>query len=326
MISTNTHFAEKLDLLEGFIEKHSFNSHPKKLHDSVQHIMQMKSKRIRPLLALYAAEAFDGDAETGLGAAAAVEVFHNFTLVHDDIIDNADLRRGNPSVHVVYGVNQAIVTGDAMIPYAYNFLLHCPESSLKSVLTIFNKAAKEVMEGQQLDIDFEDQLNVQEDEYMVMIRDKTSVLLGASLQMGAACAGASEADQKLIYSFGVNLGLAFQIMDDLLDTYGEGEKVGKKIGGDILNNKKTFLMISALNQADESRKKDMIALFDEKNDEVKIKAMIEHFDALDVEKITRDKMESLYQKALSDLDAISLPDERKQGLRELASAVYNRDF
>ena len=123
-----------------------------------------------------------------------------------------------------------------------------------------------------------------------------------------------------------SLGLAFQIMDDLLDTYGEGEKVGKKIGGDILNNKKTFLMISALNQADESRKKDMIALFDEKNDEVKIKAMIEHFDALDVEKITRDKMESLYQKALSDLDAISLPDERKQGLRELASAVYNRDF
>lgn len=326
MITANTHFAEKLDSLEAFLKEHSFKQHPQKLHDSVEHIMRMKSKRIRPLLAMYAAEAFSGEAKNGLGAAAAVEVFHNFTLVHDDIIDNADIRRGNPAVHVVYGVNQAIVTGDAMIPYAYNFLLHCPEDALRSVLTIFNKAAKEVMEGQQLDIDFEDQNHVEEEEYMVMIRDKTSVLLGASLQMGAACGGASEEDQKLIYSFGVNLGLAFQIMDDLLDTYGEGDKVGKKIGGDILNNKKTFLMITALNDADESRKKDIIALFDEDNDDVKINAMIEHFNALGVEQKTRDKMETLYQQALSDLDDLSIPNEQKLGLRDLANAVYNRDF
>lgn len=326
MISTQSEISEKLHQLESFIAEHAFKSEPEILHNSVHHIMKMKSKRIRPLLAMMASEAFSGDSARSLGAAAAVEVFHNFTLVHDDIIDNADIRRGHPSVHKVYGVNQAIVTGDAMIPYAYNFLLHTPKSSLRDVFKTFNQAAQDVMEGQQRDIDFEERNEVAENEYMIMIRDKTSVLLGASLKMGAACGGADADDLENMYNFGVNLGLSFQIMDDWLDTFGEESKVGKKIGGDILNNKKTYLMINALNDADESRKKKMIALFDEQSEDHKIESMIAHFNALKINEKTRKKMEFLYNEGLEYLEKTSLKEEQKEGLRKLAESIYKRDF
>ncbi|HLP19266.1 MAG TPA: polyprenyl synthetase family protein [Chitinophagales bacterium] len=224
------------ELYENFYQKNSFNYDPNGLYEPVRHIMNIPGKRIRPMLLLMACDMFGGNLQEALNAAFAMEVFHNFTLVHDDVMDNADIRRGVPTVHIKYGLNEAILAGDVMLSYGYKYLLNIQEPNTAGAMRLFTKTSIEIFEGQQLDLDFEKRLDVTVDEYLKMIEFKTSVLLAASLQIGALVAGASKEDQEKLYEFGLNLGLSFQIKDDWLDTFGEGEKVGKKIGGDIIQN------------------------------------------------------------------------------------------
>jgi geranylgeranyl diphosphate synthase type II len=318
--------AEITALYEKNFDKKNFDLQPKSLYQAVNHILAIKGKRIRPLLLLMACDLFEGNLSIALNPAFALEVFHNFSLVHDDIMDAADIRRGQPTVHKLYGVNNAILAGDAMQVHVYKLLLSAPAPFLSDLLNVFTKAAIEVVEGQQMDMDFETRTDVTIPEYLQMIGYKTSVLLAAALQMGAILGNASLADQEHIYQFGLNLGLSFQIKDDWLDTFGEAEKVGKKIGGDILQNKKTFLLITAFNMATETEKAELQALLAHKNDTEKIAGVQALFAKLKISEIASKKIEELYQLSLSSLDAISLNSEKKEPLRTLAAMIHNRQF
>lgn len=314
------------ELYEQFYKQNSFNYDPNGLYEPVRHIMSIPGKRIRPMLVLMAADMFDGNLNEALNPAFAMEVFHNFTLVHDDVMDNADIRRGSPTVHVKYGLNEAILAGDVMLSYGYKYLLNIADKHLKESMNLFTKTAIEIFEGQQLDLDFEKRLDVTVDEYLQMIKFKTSVLLAASLQIGALVAGAGAQDQKKLYEFGLNLGLSFQIKDDWLDTFGEGEKVGKKIGGDIIQNKKTFLLITALNNANEEQRKQLLALFQEKDEAKKVTGVMQLFTALNISGKTERRINELYEKSLNSLRSVNLPDEKKQPLLALAEKIHNRDY
>ena len=314
-----------LPVFENYLEDTGFAKEPQLLYDSYQHIMSIKGKRIRPLLCLIACEAFGGEIEKALPVAAAVEIFHNFTLVHDDIMDNADVRRGMPAVHTKFGVNQAIICGDAMASHSYKQLCHIKDhSNFGDIVCLFTKTASEIMDGQQMDMDFETRNDVGEEEYLTMIKYKTSVLLAAALQLGAQVAGASKEDQQNIYDFGLNLGLAFQIKDDWLDTYGEAAKVGKRIGGDILNNKKTHLLVTAMNTASEDQMAEFKRLFDVTNEDEKIDGVMKLYEDLEINQKTYSKMEQLYADSLNCLDKVSIPN--KESLMNLAHSVYHRDF
>ncbi len=314
------------ELYEQFYQQNSFNYDPNGLYEPVRHIMNIQGKRIRPMLLLMACDMFDGNLNEALHPAFAMEVFHNFTLVHDDVMDNADIRRGVPTVHKKYGLNEAILAGDVMLSYGYKYLLNISEKHLKNSLNLFTKTAIEIFEGQQLDLDFEKRLDVTVDEYLKMIEFKTSVLLAASLQTGALIAGAGAEDQKKLYEFGLNLGLSFQIKDDWLDTFGEGEKVGKKIGGDIIQNKKTFLLITALNDANEEQRKELSALFQEKDETKKVAGVMQLFAALNISQKTESRIDELYEKSLNSLRSVNLPDEKKKPLLALAEKIHNRDY
>lgn len=314
---------ELIDLYEKTFTESSFNKQPTALYEPVNHIMGMKGKRIRPLLVLMANQSFGGSVGDALNPAFAMEVFHNFTLVHDDIMDAADIRRGEPTVHIKYGMNAGILAGDVMLAYAYKHLCTVPHTQLPALLDIFNKTAIEIFEGQQMDMDFEQRIDVGETEYLKMIEYKTSVLLACSLQIGAMLAGATEADQKLVYEFGLNLGLSFQIKDDYLDAFGEAEKVGKRIGGDILNNKKTYLFVSALNS---SYRNDLLALLDEKDENKKIAEVKSLLEVSGAKQKTLDKAEELYKLSQQSLQKVSLTDEAKRPLAKLAELINNRQF
>ena len=319
---TNT---ELLELIEKYLAKKALTGFPDVLLEPTQHILQMKGKRIRPVMLLAACQVFGGDLNDALGPASAVEIYHNFSLVHDDIIDVADVRRGKPTVHKVFGLNKAILTGDAMLLHAFIQLSKGPEEKLVDLLQVFNKATTEVIEGEQYDVNFEDIHEVTEGEYMLMIKLKTSVLIAASLQLGAIIGGASKEDQQKIYDFGLNLGLAFQIKDDYLDAYGDGDKFGKRIGGDIVQNKKTYLLIMALKNADESERQEIFKLFEEKNETLKINEMLELYDRLNVKDQTFAKMEKLYERSLESLRKLSISEAVRQPLLALAEMVYLRD-
>ncbi|HLP51702.1 MAG TPA: polyprenyl synthetase family protein [Chitinophagales bacterium] len=314
------------ELYENFYQKNSFNYDPNGLYEPVRHIMNIPGKRIRPMLLLMACDMFGGNLQEALNAAFAMEVFHNFTLVHDDVMDNADIRRGVPTVHIKYGLNEAILAGDVMLSYGYKYLLNIQEPNTTGAMRLFTKTSIEIFEGQQLDLDFEKRLDVTVDEYLKMIEFKTSVLLAASLQIGALVAGASKEDQEKLYEFGLNLGLSFQIKDDWLDTFGEGEKVGKKIGGDIIQNKKTFLLITALNNASDEQRKQLLALFQEKDETKKVAGVMNVYDALGISVKTESKINELYSKSLDSLRSVNLPDEKKQQLLALAEKIHNRDY
>ena len=318
--------AQLAEKYEQFYQQNSFNYDPNGLYEPVRHIMSIPGKRIRPMFVLMAADMFGGDISEALNPAFAMEVFHNFTLVHDDVMDNADIRRGSPTVHIKYGLNGAILAGDVMLSYGYKYLLNIPDKHLRQSMNLFTKTAIEIFEGQQLDLDFEKRLDVKVDEYLQMIKFKTSVLLAASLQIGALVAGADAEDQKNLYEFGLNLGLSFQIKDDWLDTFGEGEKVGKKIGGDIIQNKKTFLLITALNDSDDEQRKQLLALFQEKDETKKVAGVMALFSALNISAKTESKIYELYQKSLDSLRSVILPDEKKQPLLALAEKIHNRDY
>ncbi len=321
------HIPQQLaDKYEQFYQQNSFNYDPNGLYEPVRHIMNIQGKRIRPMLLLMACDMFDGNLEVALHPAFAMEVFHNFTLVHDDVMDNADIRRGVPTVHKKYGLNEAILAGDVMLSYGYKYLLNIPVEYLAGSLHLFTKTAIEIFEGQQHDLDFEKRLDVTVEEYLKMIEFKTSVLLAASLQIGALVAGAGAEDQKKLYEFGLNLGLSFQIKDDWLDTFGEGEKVGKKIGGDIIQNKKTFLLITALNDAGEDQRKELLALFKEKDEAKKVTGVMALFDALGISAKTESKINELYEKSLNSLRSVNLSAENKQPLLAMAAKIHNRDY
>ncbi len=324
---TTKHSAEELKtLFEEYLFTKGHEGFPEVLYPSALQIMKMKAKRIRPVLLLTACEAFGGNLQDALDTACAIETYHNFTLVHDDIIDKADIRRNEPTVHKAFGVDKAILTGDAMLLHAIRLINKAPRDKHFALITAFEKVAAEVIEGEQYDVDFENIPEVSLDEYLNMIRLKTSVLLAASLQMGAILGEASEEDRKHIYRFGEKLGLAFQIKDDYLDTFGDQKTFGKRIGGDILQNKKTYLLCLSLAKANASQRRHIFDIFRENDEEKKIKQMIAVYESLNVHKDTFAIMEKFYDEALNALGKLSLAKTDSVRLYELAEGIYKRNF
>ena len=297
---------------------------PRNLYEPIDYILQLGGKHLRPVLTLIAVDLFGGDYRKALPAAAAVEVFHNFSLVHDDIMDNASLRRGKATVHQKWNSNIAILSGDAMLICAYRLLESYPPDTFAALAKLFSKTALEVCEGQQWDMDFETQTQVSIPQYLQMIRYKTAVLVGAALQMGAIIAGASIENQRLIYDFGVTIGLAFQLQDDYLDTFGD-EAFGKKIGGDILENKKTILYLKALDLADEAQRNTLIAQYatTEESDE-KIAIVTQLFRQTGAAEAVRDEITRTTDEALNLLEHITISDENRAYLKQFALELMNR--
>ncbi len=327
---TTTHRKHTANELKGIFEDYLFTKgyegFPEVLYKPALQIMKMKAKRIRPVLLLTACEAFGGDIAEALDSACAIETYHNFTLVHDDIIDQADIRRNEATVHKAFGINKAILTGDAMLLHAIRLLNKVPRDKHFVLLTAFDKVAAEVIEGEQYDVDFEDIPEVSLDEYLNMIRLKTSVLLAAALHMGAILGDASPEDQRNIYDFGEKLGLAFQIKDDYLDTFGDQKIFGKRIGGDILQNKKTYLLCLSLTKANETQRQEIFNIFDEKDEEKKISVMKSVYEQLNVHKETFAIMEKFYEEALESLRALSIGRGESEYLYKLAELIYKRSF
>jgi geranylgeranyl diphosphate synthase type II len=319
-------YKELYTLVEQQIQALSYTKEPKELYEPIGYMLSLGGKRLRPVLVLMAADLFEKEVSKAIHAALAVEVFHNFTLVHDDIMDNADIRRGKATVHKKWNQTVAILSGDLMMIKAMDFLCETETSHLKKLIAVFTKAAAEVCEGQQLDMNFEQRNDVSVEEYIEMITLKTAVLLGASLHLGAVISEASEKDEQHIYEFGKNIGIAFQIQDDILDSFGEGEKVGKKIGGDIVSNKKTLLYLKACELADASVKTDLQKLYQTSatNQEAKIAAVLKLFSELNV----LSEAEKLKEKYLADafhhLDLIQVGKEEKEILRTTAIDLMQR--
>ena len=304
--------------------KRHFPEAPATLYDPGEYFLTLGGKRIRPVMCLMGNELFAPITSDAYEVAIAIELFHNFTLVHDDIMDKSILRRGMETVHVKYGTNTALLTGDVMMIQAYEYLNHIQTGFLSRILQLFNKTAKEVCEGQQLDIDFETMEQVSLDAYIEMISLKTSVLLAASLEMGAILGGASEGNCRHIYEFGKNLGIAFQIQDDYLDAFGDPEKFGKEIGGDIRQNKKTFLWLHALETADTKNKEALLQLAKE-NPPDKVAKVIEIFRNAGVDSWARSLKEKYLQTALKHLEEIAVLSARKKPLEELSLYLIQRE-
>ena len=319
-------YKEFYTLIEQNIQQLNFEKQPKELYEPISYMLSLGGKRLRPVLVLMAADLFGKDVNKAIHAALAVEVFHNFTLVHDDIMDKSDIRRGQPTVHKKWDETVAILSGDLMMIKATDLLCETKTSNLKKLISIFNKAGAEVCEGQQIDMNFEKRNDVSVDEYLEMITLKTAVLLGCSLNLGAEIANANSTDAQNIYEFGKCIGVAFQIQDDILDSFGEGEKVGKKIGGDIAANKKTLLLIKTFELADSETKNAMQKLIDEvpKNVDEKINAVLNIYEKLNVKNEAEKLKEDFLVKAFSHLDKISVDDSRKEILRNTANELMVR--
>jgi geranylgeranyl diphosphate synthase type II len=299
---------------------------PVELYEPIHYSLGMGGKRLRPVLLLLAYNLFKQDVENALPAAIAIEVFHNFTLLHDDIMDNADVRRNKPTVHVQFNENAAILSGDAMAFQSYRYLLESKSSRLTDTIDLFTRTAIEVCEGQQFDMDFESRLDVTEAEYLEMIRLKTAVLLACGLKGGALLAEVSDELANQLYAFGENLGLAFQLQDDLLDTFGDQNTFGKKIGGDILANKKTFLLINALQNASPEKRQELLGWIAQKdfNPEAKIEGVTSIYLETGVKKIAEQKVDDYFEIALQILADLAVEDVVKQPLRELALKMLTR--
>lgn len=303
------------------------NDQPRTLFDPPVYVFSLGGKRIRPILALMAADLFEKDIEPVINPALAVEIFHNFSLLHDDLMDNADVRRGSDTVHKKWNENTAILSGDAMVIEAYRYVAKLPDKYLSRVLELFSKTAMEICIGQQYDMDFEQRYDVTEDEYLNMIKLKTAVLIGCSLKIGAIISDASREDADSLYRFGINLGLAFQLKDDLLDVYGDFKTFGKKPGGDILSNKKTFLLIRALESSNHEQRKELekwIGAVNYNPDE-KIAAVKNIYDELNLKSLVENLIEKYYLASLECLSSISVPDNRKKDLKDLSENLMYRD-
>lgn len=318
--------SQLLEKINAYLQEMPYSRAPKGLYAPIEYELSLGGKRVRPVLMLMAYNLYNEDVETILPQAAGLETYHNHTLLHDDVMDKADMRRNKPTVHRVWSENAAILSGDAMLILAYRLMADCPDNQLKEVLDVFTRTTLEICEGQQWDMEFETRLDVSVEEYIEMIRLKTSVLLAAALKIGACLAGASKEDADLLYDFGVSMGLAFQLQDDWLDVYGDPKVFGKNIGGDILCNKKTYMLITALAQADESQKTELQRWLSAQEYEPaeKIAAVTHIYNVMEIGKQCMNKADAYYEEGLAVLERVSLPAERKAVLKEYACSLMNR--
>lgn len=320
---TATEIQEKVN---AYIASLPYERRPKSLYDPIEYVLAAGGKRIRPSFVLMAYNLFHDDVDRILPVATALETYHNYTLLHDDLMDKADMRRGRPTVHKKWDDNTAILSGDTMLVLAYEHLAKCDTKYLKPALDLFTETALEVSEGQQFDMEFETRNDVAEEEYIEMIRLKTSVLLACALKMGAVVAGASDADANALYAFGEKVGLAFQLQDDLLDVYGDPKVFGKAIGGDITSNKKTFMLINAFNRADAGTRAELErwTTATEFNPAEKIAAVTEIYNRLGIDKLAEQRIKEYFEQSRQHLDELSVSDDRKAVLREYTERMMNR--
>ncbi|WP_316818549.1 polyprenyl synthetase family protein [Pedobacter nyackensis] len=314
------------EVIENAVQNIKYPTHPEMLYEPISYIMSLGGKRIRPVLTLMAADLFEGDINTAMPAALAIETFHNFTLIHDDIMDNAPLRRGKQTVHEKWGVNNAILSGDVMMVEANKHLSMLDSQVLKDALNTFNATAQGVCEGQQLDMEFEEQDVVSITDYINMIRLKTAVLLGGAMKLGAQVAGASPAEAEQLYAFGENLGIAFQLQDDILDVYGDPEKFGKQIGGDIIANKKTLMLLKLKELANANDLLELEQQSINKDHVDKIKSTTALYDNYSIRELASIEMRNYSDKAFSALSSLQIKEERKAELFKLADLLMNREY
>lgn len=316
-----------LNKINQYLDNMAYDRKPASLYSPIRYALSMGGKRIRPVLMLLAYNLFKDDPESILMPACALETYHNYTLLHDDLMDNADVRRGKPTVHRKWDANTAILSGDSMLVLAYQRMAQVPADKLKPILDLFTETALEIGEGQQYDMDFESRTDVTEDEYIEMIRLKTSVLLACAVKMGAILAGASQEDADNLYHFGEQVGLAFQLQDDLLDVYGDPKVFGKAIGGDITSNKKTYMLINAYQRADETQKESLRQWIEarEFDKQEKITAVTELYNQIGIRKLCEEKINHYFAQSEKFLAKVNVPEERKEQLHLFTLKMMKRD-
>ncbi len=321
-------FNELQEMVQQEIKQLDFSTSPQGLFTPMEYILGLGGKRLRPILVLMSANLFQSDLSKITLPAIGIEVFHNFTLLHDDVMDNAPIRRAKPTVHEKWNSNVAILSGDAMSIKAYQYIVSCEDKHLRNVLQVFNRTALEVCEGQQFDMEFETRTDVTVAEYLNMIRLKTAVLLAGSLKMGAIMGNAPEKDADLLYKFGESLGMAFQLQDDLLDVFGDETVFGKKIGGDITSNKKTMLLIKALELAKGDTLNELQSWLNKTdfNREEKIKAVTSIYEELGVKQFVVEKINNYFNDSLNYLQQIEIDSDKKSGLLTLVDKLINRAY
>lgn len=312
---------ERLDTISG-------DRKPETLYEPIRYVLSIGGKRIRPVLMMLTYELFRDNSEDIIMPACAIETYHNYTLLHDDLMDNADLRRGHQTVHKKWDANTAILSGDSMLVLAYQRMAQCDPAKLKPVLDLFSKTALEIGEGQQYDMDFEHRNDVTEDEYIEMIRLKTSVLLACSMKIGAILADAPAADADNLYRFGEQVGLAFQLQDDYLDVYGDPSVFGKAIGGDIVSNKKTYMLINAMNRADSEQRRRLSKWIGAKDFDAgeKIAAVRAIYDEIGIDRLALEKISHYFRQSRKYIDAVSVDRERKAELMNYVSVMMKRNY
>ena len=317
---------ELLKKVNEALEQLPYDRKPASLYDPIRYVLSLGGKRIRPVLMLMAYNLWKDDPERIMMQAIGLETYHNFTLLHDDLMDNADMRRGHETVHKKWNANQAILSGDTMLLQAFERIEACEVDKVKEVFATFMQTTYEIGEGQQLDVEFETRNDVTEDEYVEMIRLKTSVLLACALKIGAILAGASKEDADNLYKFGEQIGLAFQLQDDLLDVYGDPKVFGKNIGGDITSNKKTYMLINAVNRANASQREELMRWIDAKEFDrnAKVAAVTRLYDEIGIRQLCEEKMEACYQLGLQYFDKVQVSDDRKAILKAYAAAMMKR--
>ncbi len=319
---------EILKMINGYLGNIKYERKPKSLYLPIEYVLSLGGKRMRPTLMMMAYNLFKDDPESILQPACALETYHNYTLLHDDLMDNADLRRGNLTVHKKWDNNTAILSGDSMLVLAFQQMQQCREDKLKDIIALFTETALEIGEGQQYDMDFENRNDVTEMEYIEMIRLKTSVLLACATKMGGLLADADSTDAENLYQFGEKIGLAFQLQDDFLDVYGDTKVFGKAIGGDIVSNKKTYMLINAIAMANEKQKKTLMGWIEMQNPEPKdkIAAVTEIYNEIGINKMAIEAIRHYFNEGLKFLDAVNVPLERKQNLLDYTRELMNRQF
>ena len=319
---------EILSLINEYLDNLPYERKPAGLYDPIKYVLSIGGKRIRPTLMLLAYNLYKEDPERILSSAVALETYHNYTLLHDDLMDNASMRRGQPTVHKKWDANTAILSGDSMLVLAYERMAKCPVEKLKPVLDLFTETALEIGEGQQYDMDFETRNDVREEEYIEMIRLKTSVLLACATKMGAILANAPQEDADNLYKFGEQMGLAFQLQDDYLDVYGDPEVFGKAIGGDILCNKKTYMLINAFNLANDEQRKRLQQWVKAENPDPrqKIEAVTQIYNEIGISQLAEQKIKHYFNESRKYLEAINLPKERKLELEAYTDKMMKRNY
>lgn len=315
-------------LVNDYLAHIAYDRKPESLYEPIKYVLSLGGKRIRPSLLLLAYNLYKDDPEKVLPVACALETYHNYTLLHDDLMDNANLRRGHMTVHKRWDANTAILSGDSMLVLAFNQMLQCERSKMADILSLFTVTALEIGEGQQYDMDFESRNDVTENEYIEMIRLKTSVLLACATKMGAILAGASSSDTNRLYAFGEKLGLAFQLQDDFLDVYGDTKVFGKAIGGDILSNKKTYMLINALALANEQQRNTLQnwLLMTNPDPQEKIAAVTEIYNEIGINQLATEKIKFYFSECLKELDAVAVPDDRKAELLAYTKELMKREY